>query len=380
MRKCLYNGKLILGDQIVEGKAIVFSETIEAIIDEHEIGEGIDKIDVQGAYISPGFIDLHIHGYGGYDVMDGDVTKLQTISKAIAANGVTSFLATTMTMSMEDIQQALRSIREVQQEGSKGAEILGAHLEGPFINPAYKGAQDDQYIIPPNMKLVDDFKDIIRLITIAPEVEGGTDFIKEVKEKTNIVLSMGHSNATFEEAVEAVKQGVSHTTHLFNAMTPLHHRNPGVVGAALTTDVTCELIADKVHVHPGLFSFLLKAKGLDKMVLVTDCMAAGGMPEGEYELGGQPVFVKDGQARLASGSLAGSVLNLNQGLRNMYTETGFNIGEMISLVSYNPAKILGIESKKGSLDIGKDADITVFDSDIKIQMTIGKGTILYEAE
>ena len=310
--------------------------------------------------------------------MEGQVEKLKIISESIPANGVTSFLATTMTMDIKDIKQALQVVRQVRSEGSLGAEVLGAHMEGPFINPAYKGAQNKKYIISPNMDLVKEFQDVIRLITIAPEIEGAKEFIQEVKERTDIVLSMGHTNATFEEAVEAVQQGISHTTHLFNAMTGLHHRKPGVVGAALSTDVTCELIADTIHVHKGLYPFLLKVKGLDKMILVTDCMAAGGMEEGKYELGGQPVFVKDGQAKLEDGTLAGSVLKLNEGLKNIHTYTGMDLEALVRLASYNPATVLGIQDKKGSLAVGKDADITIFDENVTIYMTIGKGKVLYE--
>lgn len=380
LKKCLYNGKLILEDRVLEGKALIFSETIEAIVDEIEIQgrTDLEKIDARGSYVSPGFIDIHIHGYAGHDVMEGQVEKLKIISESIPANGVTSFLATTMTMDIKDIKQALQVVRQVRSEGSLGAEVLGAHMEGPFINPAYKGAQNKKYIISPNMDLVKEFQDVIRLITIAPEIEGAKEFIQEVKERTDIVLSMGHTNATFEEAVEAVQQGISHTTHLFNAMTGLHHRKPGVVGAALSTDVTCELIADTIHVHKGLYPFLLKVKGLDKMILVTDCMAAGGMEEGKYELGGQPVFVKDGQAKLEDGTLAGSVLKLNEGLKNIHTYTGMDLEALVRLASYNPATVLGIQDKKGSLAVGKDADITIFDENVTIYMTIGKGKVLYE--
>ncbi|NLP47108.1 MAG: N-acetylglucosamine-6-phosphate deacetylase [Epulopiscium sp.] len=380
MKKCLHNGKLILKDGIVMNKALIFSDTIEDIVDEKDIvdRDDIEKIDVKGAYISPGFIDIHIHGYGGYDVMDGEIEKLKDISQAIAANGVTSFLATTMTMDIPEIRKALEVVREVKKEGTVGAEVLGAHMEGPFINPVFKGAQNEKYIISPDIELVKEFQDVVRLITLAPEVEGAKEFIKEVKDTTDIVLSMGHTDATFEEALEGIEAGISHATHLFNAMTGLLHRKPGVVGAALSTDVTCELIADTIHIHPGLYSFLLKTKGLDKIVLITDCMSAGGMEEGKYELGGQPVFVKDGQARLEDGTLAGSVLKLNQGLYNMHTYTGKSLEELVRLVSYNPATVLGIEDKKGSLAIGKDADITVFDENVHIAMTIGKGKLLYE--
>ncbi|NLJ87400.1 MAG: N-acetylglucosamine-6-phosphate deacetylase [Epulopiscium sp.] len=378
--KCLYNGKIIISGKLYHKKAILFDEKIRNIINEEEINniDGIEKIDVKGKYISPGFIDMHIHGFDGFDTMDATEEAMQAISKGIARNGVTSFLPTTMSMPIENINRALDNIRKIKEKGVQGAEILGVHVEGPFINKKFKGAQKKEYIIPFDYDIINDHKDIISLITIAPELEGALDFIKKVKNETNIVLSIGHSDATFEETLEGITCGISHITHLFNAMTGLHHRNPGVVGAAFTSNVSCELIADEIHVHPGLFSMLLKVKGLDGIVLVTDCMSAGGKEDGEYELGGQKVFVKNKRAKLEDNTLAGSVLNLNNAVYNVYKHTDYSIPQLIQLVTLNPAKVLGLDSIKGSLDIGKDADITVFDEEINIAMTIGKGKILYE--
>lgn len=378
--KCLYNGKIIISGKLYHKKAILFDEKIKNIINEEEINniDGIEKIDVKGKYISPGFIDMHIHGFDGFDTMDATEEAMQAISKGIARNGVTSFLPTTMSMPIENINRALDNIRKIKEKGVQGAEILGVHVEGPFINKKFKGAQKKEYIIPFDYDIINDHKDIISLITIAPELEGALDFIKKVKNETNIVLSIGHSDATFEETLEGITCGISHITHLFNAMTGLHHRNPGVVGAAFTSNVSCELIADEIHVHPGLFSMLLKVKGLDGIVLVTDCMSAGGKEDGEYELGGQKVFVKNKRAKLEDNTLAGSVLNLNNAVYNVYKHTDYSIPQLIQLVTLNPAKVLGLDSIKGSLDIGKDADITVFDEEINIAMTIGKGKILYE--
>lgn len=378
--KCLYNGKIIISGKLYHKKAILFDEKIRNIINEEEINniDGIEKIDVKGKYISPGFIDMHIHGFDGFDTMDATEEAMQAISKGIARNGVTSFLPTTMSMPIENINRALDNIRKIKEKGVQGAEILGVHVEGPFINKKFKGAQKKEYIIPFDYDIINDHKDIISLITIAPELEGALDFIKKVKNETNIVLSIGHSDATFEETLEGITCGISHITHLFNAMTGLHHRNPGVVGAAFTSNVSCELIADEIHVHPGLFSMLLKVKGLDGIVLVTDCMSAGGKEDGEYELGGQKVFVKNKRAKLEDNTLAGSVLNLNNAVYSVYKHTDYSIPQLIQLVTLNPAKVLGLDSIKGSLDIGKDADITVFDEEINIAMTIGKGKILYE--
>lgn len=377
--KCLYNGKLIIKGRLYEKKAILFDEKIIDIINEEEIHHisNLEKIDARGCYISPGFMDIHIHGYDGFDTMDATEEALETISRGIAGNGVTSFLPTTMSMPKENIIQALNTIRKIREKGTSGAEILGAHVEGPFINKKFHGAQKKEYIIPFDCDIINDYKDVISLMTIAPELEGALDFIKEVKRKSNIVLSMGHSAATFEEALEGIAYGICHVTHLFNAMSGLHHRNPGVVGAALTTNVSCEIIADEIHIHPDLFSVILKAKGLDGIVLVTDCMSAGGKEDGVYELGGQKVFVKDKEARLEDNTLAGSVLKLNHAIYNLYKRTNYSIPQLVQLVSINPARVLGLEFVKGTLDIGKDADITVFDEKINILMTIGKGKIIY---
>lgn len=376
--KCLYNGKLIVEDKVYTDKAVIFDDIIRDIVNEDEIydKDGLEKIDARGAYISPGFIDIHIHGFDGFDTMDGTEEALRAISKGIVRNGVTSFLPTTMTMSFERIRRAFETVRQLKKKEYEGAEILGVHMEGPFISEKFKGAQNSKYIIKPDFDLIKDYTDVIRLITIAPEIEGAQDFIKKVKQETDIVLSMGHTAATFEEAKEGIVYGISHATHLFNAMTGLHHRNPGAAGAALCHDITCEIIADTIHIHPALYSALLKLKGLDHMVLVTDCMSAGGKEDGEYELGGQKVFVKDKQARLKDNTLAGSVLNLNDAVLNVSKYTDCSIPRLIRLVTLNPAKVLGIEDRKGSLETGKDADIAVFDEEMKIHMTIGKGKVL----
>lgn len=378
--KCLYNGQLILKDRVYKGKAILFDERIRDIIDEEQVHtmNHLEKIDAQGNYISPGFIDMHIHGFDGFDTMDGSEEAIETISKGITKNGITAFLPTTMTMEKKRISNALDSVRKVKERGTEGAEVLGAHMEGPFINRKFKGAQAEEHIISPDFEMIRNNQDIVSLITIAPEIEGALEFIQQVKRETNIVLSMGHTGASYEQATEGIAYGISHVTHLFNAMTGLHHRDPGVVGAALTHNITCEIIADTIHIHPSLFSMLLKVKGLDRMILVTDCMSAGGKEEGKYDLGGQNVFVKDNQARLGDGTLAGSVLNLNDAVYNMSEYTEYTIPQLISLITINPAKILGIDKQKGTLAIGKDADITVFDDRMNISMTIGKGKILYE--
>lgn len=373
--KAIINGKIIKENEILENKVIVFNDKIVGLYDK--VPEGADVIDVKGMYVSPGLIDIHVHGSCNYDVMDKSVDAIKTIGNGIKENGVTSFLPTTMTMSKEDIHEALDTIRESMNIKYNGAQVLGAHLEGPFINNKYKGAQSDEFIQVPNFPFIEDYVDIIKIISYAPEVDKNFNFTKEVKEKTDITLSIAHTNATYEEAISAIKFGASNITHLFNAMTPLNHREMGVVGAALTSDVYCEIICDNIHINPELFQFVLNNKGKDKVILITDCMRAGCMPDGKYDLGGQDVFVKAGAARLAAGNLAGSVLNLNKAVYNFMKKTNLSLNEAINLASLNPAKSINMDDRKGSLEINKDADIAIFNDEMDCYMTVSQGEIIF---
>ena len=380
--RAIVNGKILFAEQVIENKALLFEEQIKGIVDVNEVPEGCEVIDAKGNYVAPGFIGIHIHGYDTKDTMDGTTEAIRTIAQGIAKNGVTSFLPTTMTMSKEEIATALEAARTVKAEGSEGAQVLGVHMEGPYINEAFKGAQNGKYIQAPNneaIEFVKNYQDIVKLITIAPEVEGAKAFIEEISHSTDIALSMGHTKATYEQAMEGIEAGITHTTHLFNAMTPLHHRNPGVVGAALASEkVSCEMICDTIHINKGLFPLVIKAKAPDKFVLVTDCMCAGGCKDGQYALGGQAVFVKDGSARLEDGTLAGSILRLNEALRNVVQNTECPVEKAIEFATINPAKTIGVDRFKGTLDTGKDADIILFDESINVKYTINKGITIYE--
>lgn len=373
--KAIINGKIITRSGVLENKVLVFNETIQQI--QEEVPTDCHVIDAKGMYIAPGLIDVHVHGSCGADTMDQTKEAIEVISAGISKNGVTSFLPTTMTMSQEDIYGAFEVIRLCMNQPLNGAKVLGAHMEGPFINAIYKGAQLDKYIIKPSYQFIENYTDVIKLVSYAPEMDENYSFTKEVKEKTDITLSIGHTNATYNQAKEAFNCGCSHVTHLFNAMTPLNHREPGVVGAALTSDVFTELIADTIHVNQQLFQFVLDNKGKHKMVLITDSMRAGCMKDGVYDLGGQAVFVKDGAARLESGNLAGSVLMLNKAVYNFFKNTDLTIDEAIHMASLNPATSIGIENCKGSLEIGKDADISIFDEEMNCYLTIVEGREVY---
>jgi len=283
-----------------------------------------------------------------------------------------------MTMSRDDIHKALDNIKSYKPNKVEPC-ILGVHMEGPFINPIKTGAQDSRYIMDANIELIDEYMDIIRMITIAPEVSKNLDFISYMsKNHPEIVLSIGHSNATYEESIKSFKCGISHATHMFNAMPSYHHREVGVIGAVLDDDsVSCDVIADTIHTHHTTLNLLYRQKK-SNLMLITDSMRAGCIKDGVYDLGGQDVYVKDGKATLSSGVLAGSVLKLNEAVSNMLRYTNVSIQEVISMVTYLPAKKLDIN--KGSLDIGYDADIVIFDKSIDIYMSIISGQIAYKKE
>ncbi|QIB28220.1 N-acetylglucosamine-6-phosphate deacetylase [Caloranaerobacter azorensis] len=375
----LINGKIIYKDSIIEDKVLIFNEKIIDIADLQNIDryENINLIDVEGKFISPGFIDIHIHGAGGSDIMDGTMESITNISNTIAKTGVTGFLPTTMTMDKDTIYGALNVVRQAMYLDIQGAKVLGVHMEGPFINEKYKGAQNAKYILKPDFEFIKEYLDIIKIITLAPEMDKEYRFLQKIKEYSDITLSIGHSNANYDQAKKAIKNGIKHATHLFNAMTPMHHRAPGIVGAVLRSNITCELIADKIHVHPAIFQILIDVKGIENLVLITDSMRAGCMKDGIYELGGQKVIVKNGSARLEDNTLAGSILTLNRAVKNVLENTSIKLYEVVKLVTQNPAKVIGIEKDKGSLDIGKDADITVFDEDLNIYFTVVEGKIVF---
>lgn len=377
--KCIINGKIVTPCEVLEGYAIVFDEKINAIVKADEVPADCEVIDANGAYVAPGLVDIHIHGYVGEDTCDGDPEGLERMAKAIVANGVTSFCPTTMTVAKSQIEKAFDSARTLKaKEGYHGANVLGINCEGPFINPSKKGAQAEEHILPPDGKFIVDNADIIKLVTIAPEMPGALDAIKYITENSEVLVSTGHTGATFEEANAGIEAGVRHTTHLFNAMTPLMHRKPGVVGSALTHDeVSCEMICDTFHVNRGLFPLVAKVKG-DKLCLITDCMRAGGMPDGKYDLGGQDVFVKGIQCLLEDGTIAGSVLRLNRAVQNLYENTDIGLAKAFAAASLNPARAIHEDGRKGSLEIGKDADITIIDSNFNVIKTIIGGTTRYE--
>lgn len=379
--KAIVNGKILLKDRVVEGCALLYSDVIEGIVPMEQLPEEIPVIDADGGYISPGLIDLHIHGYLGCDVCDGEETSIRTISKGLLANGVTGYLPTTMTVDMAVIRRALDVCRSLKEESQswEGSAILGCHAEGPFISESKKGAQNPQYIRKPDAAFVKEYADIIKVITLAPETDTD-DFaaIREICRDTDVVVSMGHTSSDYDTAMASVNAGVGHVTHLFNAMTPMAHRAPGVVTAALNSDVSVELIVDTFHVDKCFYDLLWKIKGR-KLCFITDCLPAGGLPFGEYTVGGAKIIYRDIVCRLEDGTVAGSVLHLNRGVRNVWKNSNIPLYECVNCASLHPAMVLGVADRKGSLEVGKDADIVITDSDFEVKKTIIRGEVKYES-
>ena len=369
------NCNIIYLDKIELGSVLIEDDKIKEI-NPQNIPNDLDIIDGNGLYLSPGFIDVHIHGAGGHDTMDGTFEAINEISKTIVKHGTTSFTPTTMTVSIEDINKSMLSIKDAKENGTDGAIVLGAHLEGPFISPMAIGTQNPNYLVEPTIEnfnaMVKNAEDAVVSITIAPEIPGAKELIKILSGK-GIVCSIGHTKATYEEAIDGIKCGCSHSTHLFNAMTGFTHREPGVVGAIFDTDITTETISDGIHISYPSLRIAYKQKTSDKVLLVTDAMRACCMPDGMYDLGGQDVIVKDSAARLLSGNLAGSILTLDKAVKNVYENTNMPLYEVVKMATLNPAKHCKVSHKKGLIKEGYNADLVLFDENINIKKVIVSG-------
>jgi N-acetylglucosamine-6-phosphate deacetylase len=374
----LENGYIKMKDQ----KIVEFGP-----LEELDQEDSFEIVEIPSNYKAiPGFIDVHIHGVGGADVMDATKEALDTMTNTLPGEGTTSFLATTMTQSSTEIEKALTNagdyIKEQQARGK--AEILGIHLEGPFVNAKRAGAQPLDHIIDPNLEIFKRWhslsKENIKLVTMAPEQPGGLELVRYLKEN-GVIASVGHSDATYEEVSGAIEAGVNHVTHLFNQMRGLHHREPGVVGAAFLHDeLKTEIIADGVHVRPEMVKLAYQQKGNEGVILITDSMRAKCLKNGQYDLGGQDVTVEDGKAVLSDGTLAGSILKLGNAVKNILAYTGCSLEDAIEMASVNPAKQLKIFDKKGSIAKGKDADIVILDENLDVFMTVCRGTLAYTKE
>lgn len=368
----IVNGKVIIGSRI-ENKVVLIDK--DRILDVcSEIPDDAQIIDARGMYVSPGFLDVHIHGCAGRDMMMDSYESILKMSQCLLSTGVTAFLATTMTKGIDEIRQAIAGARKASFDAS-GAELLGIHLEGPFISHKYKGAHENKNIIKPSvesfMEICGDNEDFVKIVTLAPELEEADELIAYLNDR-GIVSSIGHTEASYEEAKAGIEWGIKSSTHTFNGMRGFNHREPGALGAVLDSHIMAECIADGVHVHPGALRILAKQKGLDNIILVTDSMMAAGIGDGEYSLGGQKAVVKSGVARLNDGTLAGSTLTMNIAVKNMVSYLGITIPQAVTMATENPSRLLGLKNR-GRIAKGFLADIIIFDDNIKIWRILKSG-------
>ncbi|GED12050.1 N-acetylglucosamine-6-phosphate deacetylase [Aneurinibacillus migulanus] len=387
---------LITGIRVYAEKGII-NEGYVAIRNGkiHEVGQMAGCTDTDGydrlfpfsnSYkLLPGMIDLHIHGAGGADTMDATHEAIQTIAARLPQEGTTSFLATTMTQEVKHIERALVNVADYRKQanGPGEAEILGVHLEGPFLSPKRAGAQPADKMLNPDIALFERWQrsaaGLIRLVTVAPELPGGMEFVSHLAQ-CGVVASVGHSDATYAEVAEGVRCGLKHVTHLFNGMRGLHHREPGVAGAALLhPELLAELIVDGIHVHPEMIKLVYQQKGRNGLTLITDAMRAKCLGEGTYELGGQEVTVQDGRALLSDGTLAGSIVKMKDAAANAMHFTGCTLEDIVYMTAVNPAKQLGLFASKGSIALGKDADLVVLDKNHEVVLTLCRGEIAFHA-
>ena len=346
------------------------------------LGHGLsytgEVLDLEGLMVLPGFVDIHIHGCAGFDVCDATEQALSGIAAHLAAQGVTSFCPTTMTLSGEEIEAALLNIKKCMGNPPEGASILGVNMEGPYISLSRKGGQKGDFVKTPDWRQFKSYFELsggnIRIVDIAPECGGADEFIENAKKLCRV--SIAHTDADYEQTKAAFKKGVTHVTHLFNAMPGFNHREPGAVGAVFDDgSVRAELICDGFHIHPAALRVAFGVLGEDRTIIVSDSMRAAGLKDGTYELGGQKVSVAAGKARLADGTIAGSTTNILEEVRNLMG-FGLPFRQVIKSATINPAKAVGEDGRIGSLEVGKTADIVVLDGDMNLRLVIARGKII----
>lgn len=371
----------VTGKGIISTDIAIENGKIVAIADNLDITESLPF--EKGQVVLPGFIDQHIHGADGADAMDGSVQALSKIACALAQEGTTGFLATTMTQSPENILNAVKSVKEyIEQSPETGARVLGVHLEGPFISTKHVGAQPIEYVAKPDVELFEKYNTAsgnnVKLVSLAPEVEGASRLVKHLKDK-GVVASVGHADASYTDMEQAVKNGLTNVTHTYNCQKPLHHRDVGTVGSALIFDqLNCEMICDLIHLSVPAIKLIVKNKPHDKVTLITDSMRAKYLPDGISELGGQEVIVKNGEARLNNGALAGSILKMNNAVKNIVLSCNVPFTDAVDFATINPAKNLGLDDKIGSIETGKQADFVVLDEEFDVCLTVRDGNVIYK--
>ncbi len=377
----LKGGRLLIEGEFAKSDLLIRDGLIAATGPDLEAGVDARVIDCAGLMVCPGFIDIHCHGALGRDVMDG-LDSIEAIACFKAAQGTTGFIPTILTNPLERMRWSAIQAKIAMNLPLTGARVLGVHIEGPFVNPGHKGALPEADILLPNIYEIQLFltelEDAVKVVTIAPELPGAESIIRLLR-KRDIVVAAGHTDCGYQKMVQAINWGVTNLTHTFNAMRAMHHREPGLIAAAIDDDrVYCDVICDLIHVHEWIINFLVRAKGLDRCILITDAISAAGMPEGEYTLGGQYVMVSGRAPRLIDGRLAGSVLTMIRGVRNIAEKVGLGMPVALKMAAENPATLLGIFDRKGSLASGKDADVCVIDERRRVTHTFVEGVLVYE--
>ncbi|MFC1537878.1 N-acetylglucosamine-6-phosphate deacetylase [Candidatus Latescibacterota bacterium] len=385
-RTVLTNGTVVFPDGVMQDGVVVIENAVITELahkDDFKPLESDYVIDCENNYVCPGFIDIHNQGGNGFSVMDGSEESIFGMCRAHAAHGTTGLLLTPV-IEKRGYRSVLPKLAGFTGKDTGGASILGIHAEGPFTNPAKSGFMPKSGIVHPDAALLDDILELgggkIVEMTIAPELPGALDIINTLA-RNGIVVSLGHSNATLNEVFKAIDYGASHVTHFFNTMSPIHHREPGLAGAALySTDLTVEIIMDGFHLHPWIVGLILQNKSAMLTCLVTDAMSVTGLADGEYEELGQKVVLKDGHIVLAndSSTLAGSVLTMDRAVGNMMNMLGISIVDAVTMASTTPSTVLGLENRKGRIEVGFDADIVVLGRTYETEMTLLQGEIIYE--
>lgn len=383
MRTLITGGTILTPHTTLAGHTLVAEDGIITALAAGPVASqaGDTIIDASGRWVVPGFIDVHVHGAVGCDTMDATPEAIASMARFYAQHGVTAYLPTTMTASAEAIRAAIDNVVACAQPPD-GARHLGLHLEGPYLNLDYRGAQHPGYFRAPQP---DEYAGWfatghIRLVTAAPELDGAEQFVRAGRAR-GVEFAIGHSGASYQQVIEAANWGMRQATHAFNGMLGLHHREPGTLGGVLADErIFCQIIADGVHVHPAMVKLLVRAKGPSRTILITDAMRATGLSDGEYDLGGQAVTVRDGVARIATGSLAGSTLTLDAALRNVIQFTGLSLAEALPMATSVPAEALGLAGRKGTLAPGADADIALLTPDLTVSATLISGRVVYRSE
>ena len=383
MRCTILTGGLVFtGGELVNTEVLVVDERIAAIGDGLP-REGCDVLNLEGNILSPGFIDVHTHGGDGVDINAADYQQLAKLSRFFASQGVTGFLASILTDTEEATKRAVDAVCEFMDRPLPGAKCLGIHLEGPFLCQKYKGAMPPELLREGDASLFRRYQrkaqGRVRYMTVAPEVPGVLDMLDELRGEC--VMAIGHSDADYETAREAIRRGVCSCTHTFNVMSLFHQHRPAVMGAVLESDVYCEAICDGRHLHPGTVRMLLKCKGWDKVVAITDSMQAAGLPDGDYMLGINPVTVTDGDAKISGTDIrAGSTLTLAQAVKKIAAFTGEGPEKVLPLLTANPAKLIGEFHRRGDIAVGKDADLVVLSPELDVLATCSAGKLVYAAD